>query len=381
MVRPNVQGVASLKQGDEIVNMFCRQCARGQLARLGPCEICGGLLTYEYQAIEQFPDDANSLRAFGSVLPFDDSASARLPILRTPLYELPEYRGVRIFVKDETQMPTASCKDRIAAIVLPVMFEAGIRQFVFGSTGNTARAYAHGLFAYPELSATVYVPASIAWKDDFEVPPNMTILRNKGDYVVANRLASSVGLAYGTHEGGFFNAARHEGAKTTYLELLMQLRAIGIDEAFVVQAIASGLGLVGAQRATEIGEALDEKVPRLRLVGAQESTCDPIVRTFGKGGSRAETIEIISDPHGRAQALLLGDPSKSYRYVAEAVEHTGGTMVSVEAHEIDAEMFAEGVHFGAAAAVALAGARRMCRENQVHEGGCVVAILTGATGR
>jgi len=46
-----------------------------------------------------------------------------------------------IFIKDERQGPTASFKDRQAAVTIASLKEAGISEFVIASTGNVAISY------------------------------------------------------------------------------------------------------------------------------------------------------------------------------------------------------------------------------------------------
>ncbi len=46
-----------------------------------------------------------------------------------------------LFIKDERQGPTASFKDRQAAVTVNALKEAGIDEFVCASTGNVAISY------------------------------------------------------------------------------------------------------------------------------------------------------------------------------------------------------------------------------------------------
>jgi threonine synthase len=46
-----------------------------------------------------------------------------------------------IFIKDERQGPTASFKDRQAAVTIAALKEAGITEMVAASTGNVAISY------------------------------------------------------------------------------------------------------------------------------------------------------------------------------------------------------------------------------------------------
>ena len=46
-----------------------------------------------------------------------------------------------LFIKDERQCPTASFKDRQAAVTIAALKEAGITEMVAASTGNVAISY------------------------------------------------------------------------------------------------------------------------------------------------------------------------------------------------------------------------------------------------
>ena len=46
-----------------------------------------------------------------------------------------------IYIKDERQGPTASFKDRQAAVTVAALKEAGVTEFVLASTGNVAISY------------------------------------------------------------------------------------------------------------------------------------------------------------------------------------------------------------------------------------------------
>ena len=47
-----------------------------------------------------------------------------------------------LYIKDERQSPTASFKDRQAAVTVAALKEAGITEAVVASTGNVAMSYA-----------------------------------------------------------------------------------------------------------------------------------------------------------------------------------------------------------------------------------------------
>ncbi|NJN44321.1 MAG: pyridoxal-phosphate dependent enzyme [Anaerolineae bacterium] len=78
-----------------------------------------------------------------------------------------------LFIKDERQGPTASFKDRQAAVTIAALKEAGITEAVIASTGNVAIAYsAYAARAGIKLWAflTSLVPAEKCVKWQFMAP-------------------------------------------------------------------------------------------------------------------------------------------------------------------------------------------------------------------
>ena len=91
------------------------------------------------------------------------NASLKLGEGGTPLIKannLGELLGCpNIFIKDERQGPTASFKDRQAAVTIAALKEAGITEMVAASTGNVAISYSAYAARAPGLSCGHSSPA------------------------------------------------------------------------------------------------------------------------------------------------------------------------------------------------------------------------------
>lgn len=78
-----------------------------------------------------------TMRRFADLLPFNTGAFTTLldAIPKTDL-KLTEYKGAKLFLKNETLLPTRTTKDRMAVSALASMLSDGVAEFVVSSTGN-----------------------------------------------------------------------------------------------------------------------------------------------------------------------------------------------------------------------------------------------------
>jgi threonine synthase len=367
------------------VSLVCVDCGSPDQDLSGRCAACEGLVEAVYPATDVAlePGDVDSLETYWRLLPIPDRSTCRIAIGPTPTILLAELDGVPIYAKVEGVLPTASTKDRLIAVALPLMIERGVERFVFSSTGNTAAAYAWGLQYYPELSARVYVSDDVPTSQLGPPTPALEIVRVDGDYVTAGNRSRAEVEPGETSEGGFFNLGRREGAKLAYLEAFDDVARMGGRIDTVVQAVASGLGIVAAARAAEQSSAARAWERPPRLFCAQQTSCSPMVRAYravlnGTNDRLPETL-----PEGLASAILLGDPFSSFDYVARVVRQSDGGFVDVTSSEIAAALqrHSHEVPLGDSAAVALASVYRMWEQGDLRGSEGVLVVLTGGPGR
>jgi threonine synthase len=367
------------------VSLVCVDCGSPDQDLSGRCAACEGLVEATYPATDAVlqPGDTDSLETYWNLLPIPDRTTCRIAIAPTPTVLLAELDGVPIYAKVEGVLPTASTKDRLVAVSLPLMIERGVERFVFSSTGNTAAAYAWGLQSYPELSARVYVSNDVPAAQLGIPTPALEIVRVEGDYVTAGKRSRSEVQPGETPEGGFFNLGRREGAKLLYLEAYDDVERMGGRIDTIVQAVASGLGIVAAARAAEQSSAVRAWGRRPRLFCAQQTSCSPMVRAYraSLNGSDVRLPETL--PEGLASAILLGDPFSSFDYVAKEVRHSDGGFVDVTSSEIAAALqrHSHEVPLGDSAAVALASVYRLWEQGDLRGSEGVLVALTGGPGR
>ncbi len=365
--------------------LVCADCGSTEQDLSGRCLACRGLVDAAYpgRSAALQPGDSDALETYWDLLPIGSRASCRIAIEPTPTILLTELDGVPIWAKVEGVLPTGSTKDRLIAVSLPLMIERGIERFVFSSTGNTAAAYAWGLQRYPELSARVYVSEDVPASQLGDPTPQMEIVRVQGDYVEAGNRSRSELQPDEAPEGGFFNLGRREGAKLAYLEAFDDVARAGGRVDTVVQAVASGLGIVAAARASEQSAAVRSWGRGPRLFCAQQTSCSPMVKAYraALNGSNDRVTETM--PAGLAAAILLGDPFSSFDYVARAARESDGGFVDVTSSEIAAALqrHRHEVPLGDSAAVALASVYRMWEQGDLRGSEGVLVALTGGPGR
>jgi threonine synthase len=167
----------------------------------------------------------------------------------------------------ETGLPTATTKDRMAAVALPYLYECGVREFTTSSTGNSSSAYARAITRIPDLRMHVFTAA--AFRDRLSLSGGeqvVDVVLEDATFVEAFAAAGSFAQRHGlVSERGFFNPGRREGLKLAWLEAVDQIPR-EID--WYVQAISSAMGVYGVFNAAQQLRALGhrQRVPRLLCV-------------------------------------------------------------------------------------------------------------------
>jgi threonine synthase len=348
------------------------------------CPDCGTALETGMDLRQAAPRDAEQPEvAFADYLPLSGSVAPWAASVRTPCRRadrLGEHLGMSaLWIKDETVQPTGSTKDRLASVMVAVLREFGVTEFVASSTGNTALALARTVSLDGSMTAHFFCPRGAPTVADTRHWAGNVLHLVDGDYAdtiaAAVRFADESGLVL---DGGFFNWARREGLKVAYLEAFVQMPR---EPDVVVQAISSGMGMMAARRAVCDLQASGHMVRTPRLVMVQQDTCAPMVRGWKRGARELDNTDVVVDPDGLATAILLGDARASYPYMREIASATGGDIVSVtradmvEAGEMLRETEAVDACYSSSAVVA--AIRNLCRAGKVSTAATVLLHLTG----
>jgi len=348
---------------------------------------CGHMVDVEYDLKgARLYDSTNPYIRYFDLLPLE-SPESLLPVRQTmtPTHhamELGKLLGLRwLYLKDETVLPTRTTKDRMAVVVLSFFREVGVKEFACSSTGNSSTALAHWIPCFPQCKMHVFTGQDFLDRLNFAETDQVNVIALRGGTFVeafaeAAQFAKRTGVA---SEGGFFNPARREGLKTTFLE---GAESVPRPIDWYVQAVSSAMGVYGAYKGAKEFLAMGHIVRLPRLLCVQQATCCPMVSAFEAGSKTIRPEDIVRRPTGIASAILRGDPTRVYPYVREIVVESGGTFASVNEGEIrQARRMVEeyeGLSPCFTASTAVAGLVRLAKEGLIHADQTVLVNLTGA---
>lgn len=303
-----------------------------------------------------------------------------------------------IRIKDERQNPTASFKDRQAALAVSVMKEAGITEAVVASTGNVAISYAAycaraGIKLYAFLTSLV--------------PPEKMrecalygaqVIKVTTTYDESKQLAQEFARQRGMYyDRGLRSIASVESMKTIAFELAEQLArqwphadgaaADGRGRGplwrapdWYVQSVSGGLGPVGLMKGFRelLAMGLIDKMPALACIQAEG--CAPMVTAFRKGQAEPD---IVIAPRTRVGTLATGNPGRAYAFLRQHIAQHGGVMEAVSDDETFRAMHVmakmEGLSMEPGAAAAFAGLFNLVQQGIIRPQQTVVVNCTGHT--
>src|SRR5690242_1535804 len=231
----------------------------------------------------------------------------------------------RLFIKDESQLPTGSFKSRGMTVAVSMAQHLGQRRLAIPTAGNAGGALA-AYGARAGMEVFVFMP------QDTPVINQMECHLAGARVFLVNGLITDCGrlVREGTEKAGWFDVStlkepyRLEGKKTMGLELAEQLGWRLPD--VILYPTGGGTGLIGMWKAfaelRELGWLRDEKLPR--LVSCQSEGCAPIVLAF-------ETRKRFADPfpnaHTEASGLRVPAAVGDFMML-DAIRESGGCAVA-----------------------------------------------------
>jgi threonine synthase len=367
-------------------NLVCGSCGVRQSAAYSPfCQQCNQMTEAVFDLKKAaLHDSPNPYDRFFDLLPVNDRSLLPREITYTPCVhaqKLGQRLGMpRLYLKNETVLPTRTTKYRMAAVSLPYLYESGVKHFCTSSTGNSSTAYAQLMPNVPSLKMSLFTGSQFRARVNYETNPQIHhyVLRD-GNFVEAFDCAASFAKEHGhTSERGFFNVGRRQGLKLAFSEATDQVPH-PID--WYVQAVSSAMGVygtwTGAKELLAIGHIA--RLPHLLCV--QQETCAPMVGAWREGAESIGPQHIVRHPTGIAMAILRGDPSRVYPYVRRVVRESEGEMTAVSEAQIrDAQRLVrdlEGIEICFSASTAVAGLIQSVQSGRVPTEHCVMINLTG----
>jgi threonine synthase len=378
------------ERSGHVTGLRCRACELECAATATHlCEQCFGPLdvVYDYRAVaatvsrERIEGGPPTLWRYRDLLPVGDGEIVTLGEGFTPLVHarnLGKELGLRnLHLKNDTQNPTNSFKDRVVAVALNWALQNGFRTIACASTGNLANSVA-AYAARAGVRAVVFIPADLEpQKVATTAVFGPTIVPIAGNYDDVNRLCAELADDL---DWGFCNINLRpyysEGSKTLTFETAEQLGWRLPDE--IIIPVASGCQFVKHRKAVaeliNLGLVGEGRLPQ--LTGAQALGCSPVASAFSQGSDVVRPVR----PSTIARSLAIGNPSDGADVIRIARE-TGGVVATVTEEEIlegiDLLAAAEGIFTETAGGVTVAVLRKLARQGRWKGHETVAAYITG----
>lgn len=373
-----------------VQGLVCPKCGwKASAADVRMCPECGvvleviietGYLTRSHLLEIRKRTDATIWRWF-EFLPIKDRSSVvslgegYTPLVRSK--RLGDELGItRLYLKNDTLLPTGSLKDRSNSVGLSRAKARGVKVASAISTGNAAASVA-AYAAAAGIESVVLVPEGTSSAKILQAHAyGARVVVVKGDFEDAVGLYSKAVQMFGWYDCLSTNPYRNEGKKSYAYEVFDQL-----DEHvpnWIIHPTAGGTGLYamwkGYNELVKLGWA--HRLPR--LVAAQSRAAASIVAAFEKG---LADIEPVSAKPTVAESIQVGNPSALGWRALEAVRGSKGTAVALSDEEIlDAQSLMArltGIFAEPAGATSVAAARKLREREIVTRDEIVVCNITG----
>lgn len=304
-----------------------------------------------------------------------------------------------IYIKDERQGPTASFKDRQAAITIAALKEAGVTESVVASTGNVAISYS-AYAARAGLKLWAFITSLVPPVKMREVALYGTqVVKVTGNYEQAKKVAADFAKQRALYlDQGVRSIPTVESMKTLAFEIAEQLThvlgpptnssngdlpptaSLRVPD-WYVQSVSGGLGPVGVMKGFDELQLLGLASHMPQFANMQAEGCSPMVQAWKAGETEATPV---TSPKTHIATLATGDPGRTYTLLRERMlARNGGTFESVTDEEAFHAMHVlakmEGISVEPATAVAFAGLFKMVRTGLAKPTDVIVVNCTGHT--
>jgi len=298
-----------------------------------------------------------------------------------------------IYIKDERQGPTASFKDRQAAVTIAALKEAGITEMVAASTGNVAIAYA-AYAARAGIKLWAFVTSLVPAVKMREIALyGSQVVKVTGSYDQTKKVAAEFAHQRGLYlDMGARTITSVEAMKTIGFEIAEQLTALigpvaAADKRpawrtpdWYVQSVSGGMGPLGVAKSFHEMQEMGfiGRIPAIAAI--QADGCAPMVESWKKG---LENAAPVTSPRTHIETLATGDPGRIYTLLREEIDKFKGVFESVSDEEAFRAMHVlakmEGISAEPAAAVGFAGLFKLVRAGTIKPTETVVVNCTGHT--
>ena len=283
----------------------------------------------------------------------------------------------RLYLKNDTVLPTGSLKDRSNSVGISKAKELGFAVATVMSTGNAAASVA-AYAAAAGMRSVVMVPVGTAPSKIIQARAyGATVVVIDGDFdnEVAKLYKAAI-LEFGWYDCLSSNPYRDEGKKSYSYEMVDQLNGEIPD--WVIHPTAGGTGIYAMWKGFQEFRSLGwiQSVPR--LVASQSEAAAPISVAFEKG---LLDIEPVVARETVAESIQVGNPVSLGWRALSALRESNGTAVPLSDEEIlDAQSLTArlaGVFAEPAAATSVAAAKKLRESGVIRADDLVICNLTG----
>jgi len=333
-----------------------------------------------WNKMELHADQDPSMWRYLPILPVHEKpVRAGMLVGGTPLIEYADlarsYSLEKLWIKDDSRLPSASLKDRASELAIQHAGELGFETLIAASTGNAGASLAC-LAAYHGNRAIIVAPADAPAAKLVQIRQyGAQLLAVRDNYDRAFDLAFELSKRKGLYcRNTGINPVLVEGKKTVALEMAEQLDWEPPD--YVLVSVGDGCIISGVYRGFHDLSKLGwiDRIPKLVAVKAEGSAA-VVNRLDYEGDLRAVEANTVADsisvnlPRDGEKARQSIQDSKGFGIVVSDLE-------ILEAQRELAENF--GLFVEPAAAAVLAGLENASRQNLIPEESRVILLVTGS---
>ncbi|PLX19896.1 MAG: threonine synthase [Marinilabiliales bacterium] len=316
---------------------------------------------------------------FLDLLPINDKDNLpKLKIGQTPLYKFNQLNKEKLafnfYLKDDSQNPTFSFKDRASAVVSAYAKGKGFDTIVTASTGNAGSSLA-GICASQNQKAIIMVPekAPLAKLTQI-IMYGATIVPVKGTYDDAFDLSIKATKEFGWYNRNTaYNPLTIEGKKTVSFEIFDQLNESTPDRIFV--PVGDGVIISGVYKGFEdlLNLKIIDKIPT--IVAVQSEGSDNLTRNMHNTSFEVKSSDTIADS-------ISVDIPRNFYMAQKFIQKYEGEFITVSDEEIleASSMLSRntGIFAEPAAATAFAGMLSYKNNHKLDKESKNVVLLTGS---
>ncbi len=361
------------------IQYLCSKCEIENDIKLPPKGVLKTIYNFEniHNNVKSFKELKD--RQYIDILPINSIKSqGYLHVGKTPLYKInklnSEVLDFELFLKDDSQNPTFSFKDRASVLVSAYAKENNLSTIVAASTGNAGSSLA-GICASQGQKAVIFVPSTAPIAKLAQIVMyGATIVTIDGNYDMAFDLSIAVSKHFSWfNRNTAYNPLTIEGKKTVSFELFDQLNEQIPDRIFV--PVGDGVIISGVYKGFEdlLNLGFIQKMPV--IIAVQSDGSNNLIANLKNKIWKTKPSATIADS-------ISVDIPRNFYMAKDFLQKYDGEMIIVNDDEIiDASMNLSkntGIFAEPAASAAFAGMLKYKSLNKLNDGSKNIILLTGS---